>query len=106
MREGGGSICESKVREPKIAAFNEWTCLDTAWKRRETLIDEEVLGPEPSERGEYLRIHVGQLGFAVFLVSGMLVRREGLFLLLPDLFVRSLSSLGPHCLEPSVLEDF
>lgn len=73
---------------------------------RETLTDKEVLGPEPSEGGEYLRICMGQLGCAVFLVSGMLVRREGPFLLLPGLFVHSLSSPGPHCLEPSVLEDF
>lgn len=73
---------------------------------RETLTDKEVLGPEPSEGGEYLRILMRQLGFAVFLVSGMLVRKEGPFLLPPDLFVHSLSSLGPHCLELSVLEDF
>lgn len=64
----------------------------------------EVLAPEPSEGGDYLKIHMGHLGFAVFYVAGMLVRREGPFLLLLDLFFHLLSSLGPHCLEPPVLQ--
>lgn len=70
LKYGEGGICESKVKEPKIAAFNGWICLGIAWKRRETLTDEVVLCPEPSEGREELRIHMGQLSFALSLVAG------------------------------------
>lgn len=66
----------------------------------------EVLGPHygsPQKWEKYLKIHMGHLAF--FLVAVMLVRREGPFLLLPDLLFHLLFSLGSHSLELSVLED-
>lgn len=89
---------QSKVEEPNIAPFNAWL------EEKKTLTDKEILGPEPSGRGEYLRLHRGEISFAVFPEPGMLVRRERpFFLLIPGLFSCLLFSPDLHHLE---LEDF
>jgi len=67
------------VKELRKTAFNGWICLGTAWKRRETLTNKEVLGPEPLEGGEYFWIYMGKPSFDVFLVRNACQERMIVF---------------------------